>query len=118
MGIVGRGGGGTPTAGLSGRPCGEEGGDWVLENGLGLVRLGKRSTEEAVSATVSGSEVGKRSKGKARARLNSRVEIGYMGRECSARWLIVMLALWRKLRAGHRGDRKSSASWKRALLRL
>lgn len=69
MGIVGRGGGGTPAPGVSGRPCGEDGGAWVLENGLGLARLGKRSTEEAVSVTVSGSEVGKRSKGKARASL-------------------------------------------------
>jgi len=89
-----------------------------LENGSGLARLGKRSKEEAVSVTGSGSEVGKRSEGKARASLNSRVKIGFTGRECSSRWLIVMLALWCKLWAGHRGDRKSFASWKRALLRL
>lgn len=118
MGIVGHGGGGILAAGMSGRPCGEEGGDWILENGSGLARLGKRSKEEAVSVTGSGSEVGKRSEGKARASLNSRVKIGFTGRECSSRWLIVMLALWCKLWAGHRGDRKSFASWKRALLRL
>lgn len=59
MGIVGRGGGGILAAGMSGRPCGEEGGDWILENGSGLARPGKRSKEEAVSATASGSEWGK-----------------------------------------------------------
>lgn len=89
-----------------------------MENGSGLARPGKRSKEEAVSVTASGSEVGKRFKGKARARLNSRVKIGSTGRECSSTWLIVMFALWCKLRAGHRGDRKFSVSWKRVLLRL
>ena len=80
MGIVGRGGGGILASGMSGRPCGEEGGDWILENGSGLARLGKRSKEEVVSVTGSGSEVGKRSEGKARASLNSRVKIGFTGR--------------------------------------
>ena len=71
MGIVGHGGGGILAAGMSGRPCGEEGGDWILENGSGLARLGKRSKEEAVSVTGSGSEVGKRSEGMGKQWLGS-----------------------------------------------
>lgn len=47
-------------------------------------RPGKRSKEEEGVCDGSGSEVGKRFKGKARARLNSRVKIGSTGRVCSS----------------------------------